>query len=41
MTLEQEFKDKCKLVNEKANPNRAKAYANFDKPGWTKFNWYI
>ena len=37
MTLEQEFKDKCKLVNEKADANRAKAYANFDKPGWTKF----
>ena len=37
MTLEQEFKDKCKLVNEPADANRAKAYANFDKPGWTKF----
>ena len=27
----------CKLVNEPADANRAKAYANFDKPGWTKF----
>ena len=37
MTLEQEFRDMCKLVNEPADLNRAKAYANFDKPGWTKF----
>ena len=37
MTLEQEFRDKCKSVNEPVDPNRAKAYANFDKPGWTKF----
>ncbi len=37
MTLEQEFKNMCELVNEPAEANRAKAYANFDKPGWTKF----
>ena len=37
MTLEQEFKNMCKQVDEPANENRVKAYANFDKPGWTKF----
>ena len=36
-TLEQQFKDTCKELNEPVCGNRAKAYANFDKPGWTKF----
>jgi len=36
-TLEQQFKDTCKELNEPVCENRAKAYANFDKPGWTKF----
>ena len=36
-TLEQEFKNTCKELSEPVCENRAKAYANFDKPEWTKF----
>ena len=36
-TLEQQFKDTCKELKEPVCENRAKAYANFDKPEWTKF----
>ena len=36
-SVEKEFRDTCKLVDEPVCENRAKAYANFDKPEWTKF----
>ena len=36
-SVEQKFIDTCKSIGEPVCENRAKAYANFDKPGWTKF----
>ena len=36
-SVQQKFIDTCKELNEPVCENRAKAYANFDKPGWTKF----
>ena len=36
-SVEKEFRDTCKSIGEPVCENRAKAYANFDKPGWTKF----